>query len=82
MKIPVSPPDQHGLINEIFKESPAKFQKILSLGISPAPNDKYYHWDKVRHLRQPDGLNHKEWWFGIKSARKSIYQGIFTSLRI
>jgi Fic family protein len=33
--------------------------------------DKYVHWDKLRHLSPPDGLTHEEWWFAIKSARRS-----------
>lgn len=32
---------------------------------------EYLHWDKVRHLSPPDGLNHKEWWFLIKFNRRS-----------
>jgi Fic family protein len=31
--------------------------------------DKYIHWDKLRHLDPPEGLNRDEWWLGIKFRR-------------
>ena len=78
MKIPESPPNLQELIQEIFENNPSKkLQQIFASGISAAPNDTYYHWDKLRHLKSPpNDLNHREWWFGIKSARISIYQPI------
>jgi len=75
MQIPLTPPDFQGLINEIIGESRERFSEVLSLGVPPDPNGRYYHWDKLRHLKSaPHNLNHKEWWFAIKSARKSLYQ--------
>lgn len=75
MRIPITPPDFQGLISEIIEESVTRFSEILSLGVSPDPNGRYYHWDKLRHLKSPPhDLNHKEWWFAIKSARKSLFQ--------
>ncbi len=77
MKIPLSPSNYSDLAEEIIKESTEKFKKIISLGIQPDPNDEYYHWDKLRHLPSvPYNLSHKQWWFAIKSARKSLYQKI------
>jgi len=32
------------------------------------------HWDKLRHLSAPEGLSSDEWWFQIKTARRSLYQ--------
>ena len=48
----------------------------MSIKIPPDPEGNYYHWDKLRHLEPPHGLNHKEWWYGIKSARMSLYEFI------
>ncbi len=31
--------------------------------------DRYLHWDKLRHLDPPDGLNNEEWWLGLKASR-------------
>lgn len=76
MHIPISPPEYGELIEEIVKQSSAKrLSDIFSSRISPEPKGKYYHWDKLRHLKDPpNDLNHREWWFGIKSARQSLYQ--------
>ena len=77
MHIPIAPPEYRGLVDEIVADSRAKLVDILSMEIPPDPRGKYYHWDKLRHLKSlPDGLNHREWWLGIKSARKSLYQRI------
>jgi Fic family protein len=75
MQIPITPPDFQGLISEIIEESVERFSEIVSLGMPPDPNGRYYHWDKLRHLKSaPNNLSHKEWWFAIKSARRSLYQ--------
>src|SRR4051812_35387842 len=31
--------------------------------------DRYLHWDKVRHLDPPGGLSSEEWWLGLKISR-------------
>ncbi|MEQ1546747.1 Fic family protein [Methyloglobulus sp.] len=78
MHIPISPPEYSELLEEIVKQSsPKRLIDIFSSRISPEPKGKYYHWDKLRHLSDaPNGLNHREWWFGIKSARQSLYQAL------
>lgn len=43
-------------------------QVIASQGGLPADDD-YLHWDKLRRLTPPDGLNTDEWWLGIKIRR-------------
>ena len=57
--------------------STSRFSEILSAAVPPDPNGRYYHWDKLRHLKSaPSDLTHSEWWFAIKSARKSMYQAL------
>jgi len=34
-----------------------------------SPEDRYLHWDKLRHLSPPEGLSNDEWWLGIKARR-------------
>ena len=76
MHIPLTPPDFGDLIDDLLK-TPDRFTQILQASISPEPRGTYYHWDKLRHLKSPpNDFSHKEWWFGIKSARKSLYQPI------
>ncbi len=37
---------------------------------------KYLHWDKLRHLKPPRGLTHKQWWFALKSARLQAWKNV------
>ncbi len=77
MKIPVSPPGFQSLFDHIIKKAPEKLGEIFSSGIKPDPKGKYYHWDKLRHLKLPSTMsNHEEWWLAIKVARKALYKNI------
>jgi len=74
MHIPLTPPGFDGLLAKHIKSDVENLSKILSLKIPPDPRGKYYHWDKLRHLKSPPGdLSHEEWWLGIKFARRSLY---------
>jgi Fic family protein len=42
---------------------------IRNHGNDPMVRGKYRHWDKLRHLKPPEGLSHKQWWTAIKLAR-------------
>ncbi len=46
------------------------------LDVKAAPNARYYHWDRLFHIKPPDNLSHLEWWLGIKLARKTILNEI------
>ena len=75
MKIPQDPPNYLELSREIVSGGQEKLIEMLSSRIPPEPNGIYYHWDKLRRLRTPpNGLSHREWWFMIKTARRSLYQ--------
>jgi len=77
MKIPATPPDFQSLIDHLIKNSPEKVGEIFSSSIKPDPKGKYYHWDKLRHLKLPPLIsNHEEWWLAIKIARKALYKNI------
>ncbi len=43
--------------------------KALSGMRSGPPEDRYLHWDKLRHLKPPGDLSSKEWWAGLKTRR-------------
>jgi Fic family protein len=34
----------------------------------------YIHWDKLRHLKPPADLSHREWWFRFKVNRQQLYR--------
>ena len=77
MKIPMSPPKVSDLVKKVVDDNPENFGRILTLGVRPDPRGKYYHWDKLRHLKlPPDNLSHEEWWLAIKFARKTLYKTI------
>lgn len=66
---PIPPPPT---FDEAIAASQGRFGEILQAGITPTPRGKYYHWDKLRHLKPPDGLSSEEWWAGVKIARRQL----------
>jgi Fic family protein len=63
----VSPPPSQ---NEIIRELPGDRLVELFEADAPEPAGEYVHWDKLRHLKPPGGLSHREWWFVIKAGRR------------
>jgi Fic family protein len=70
MKIPVSPPPFSELIVAI---KPERFIEVFSRARGAAPDGKYRHWDTLRHIPPPEGINSEEWWLGVKLAREPAY---------
>lgn len=62
-------PEFHDLISEM---DPEQMRRVFSVDIKPDQDGKYLHWDELRYRTPPEGLSHKEWWLGIKSARASM----------
>jgi Fic family protein len=58
---------------DLSQAEPDRLARIISAvgdrRITQAPG--YPHWDKVRHLKPPEGLTTEEWWQAIKVARAS-----------
>jgi Fic family protein len=46
----------------------AAVKALQTLGGGPI-EDRYLHWDKLRHLDPPGGLSSEEWWLGLKGSR-------------
>ena len=69
MQIPKSPPDLANLIATISSDKD-KFASLVRR-FSPLVNGKYLHWNDLLRRTPPEGLNHDEWWLGIKLARIS-----------
>lgn len=66
MQIPKTPPS----LAELWAEAEGEDQLLRLIGRGPlGPNGRYFHWDKLVHLKPPDGLNHREWWLALKIAR-------------
>ena len=68
MKLPVPPPPWLNL----FQCHAGQMQAILRHGIRAEVKGVYEHWDHLRHLTPPHGLNAEQWWLGIKLARQSL----------
>jgi Fic family protein len=57
------PPTTAGLFGLADKE---RLVKALNSPQDPRSSERYLHWDKLRHLEPPRGLNSEEWWWRIK----------------
>jgi len=66
VKIPETPPPFADLMRDV---SPERFAEIAIRARSTPRRAEYLHWDRLRRLRAPDGLTHREWWLTIKVAR-------------
>ncbi|MBP7052566.1 MAG: Fic family protein [Phycisphaerae bacterium] len=69
MKMPRRPPDLNGLLARTA--DPGQIRRILGLGYDLPAADKYLHWDILRHLKEPEGYSHEEWWAALKFRRLS-----------
>lgn len=74
MKIPVSPPKYDDISRAIAEKNVDVFLQLMREASPVDQKGRYLHWDKLRHLQPPESINHDEWWFGIKSARRNLYQ--------
>jgi len=72
MKIPVIPPD----VNQMILNSKDLIFKILNDIKATDSKGRYLHWDKVRHLKPPEGLTNEQWWAGIKIHRKNLSKSL------
>jgi Fic family protein len=78
MKLPISPPCIEVLFEKAYSE---KFIGFLVSNFGPTDEEgRYLHWDKLRHLKPPEGWTSEYYWLALKSARKSLYKKLpFTS---
>ncbi|HXG71647.1 MAG TPA: Fic family protein [Gemmatimonadaceae bacterium] len=79
MKIPVVPPKLHEIANRVSAKGKGvdRYPRLLEASrLGPAPGGYYRHWDTFRHLAPPAGFTAEEAWFGIKTARRSLYQEV------
>jgi hypothetical protein len=74
VKIPESPPPLAELLREI--PSLERLAHLATLARSTGRRREYLHWDKLRRLRPPGGLTHREWWLTIKLARHDTLQDV------
>lgn len=70
---PLPPPPT---FDEAIAAARDRLPEILQAGITPTPRGKYYHWDKLRHLKPPQGLTNEEWWASVKIARRQLRRAL------
>lgn len=68
MKLPVAPPS----FADLVQRNPGQIAKILDGRIGAEVGGHYEHWDHLRHLTPPAGLEAEAWWLGIKFARHAL----------
>lgn len=69
MKVPVTPTPWH----ELLRKSPVgELGTLLGRRIGPEVKGRYEHWDHLRHLEPPAGLDVEQWWVAIKWARDAV----------
>ena len=73
MKLPHSPPNTSDLFTRL---PPDKIGRILDHQSGPLVKDAYLHWDELRHRDPPEGLDHEQWWLGIKWGRQGLLQSL------
>lgn len=66
MSLPVTPPSLHELLTQL---TPARVSELVSLPRQAVGNERYFHWDELRHRPAPVGITHEEWWLITKFAR-------------
>ena len=67
MKIPLSPLPLSVLLDKYG----GALGGLLRRRVGPEVKGRYEHWDHLRHLTPPTGLNHEQWWLAIKLARSA-----------
>lgn len=68
MRIPKTPPEFGMLLREASEKN--RLLAVIQLRGTLAQTE-YLHWDKLRHLKPPEGFSAKEWWLGTKLQRLS-----------
>jgi Fic family protein len=68
MKLPVPPPSWQ----ELSQRHSRQIARLFTLRLGAEVRGKYEHWDHLRHLTPPDGLDVEQWWLGIKFARQAL----------
>lgn len=51
-----------------------RMMAALNAPDDPRVRKEYLHWNKVRHLKPPPDLNHREWWWKIASERRGNFR--------
>lgn len=56
-------------MKELVRKAGPRLSELLGAGLSNLPENKYLHWDALRHKPVPGDLTAEEWWLAIKLSR-------------
>ena len=73
MKIQLKPPPIGQLLSELVGEEPSRLSEVLGSDMDKQLVGKYVHWDELRHLPEPDGFTHPQWWLATKISRRAAH---------
>lgn len=74
MKLPEPPPSLDLLLKQLMEQGDhARITRLLSAPIGPTDSKgRYLPWEKLKHLKPPEGFTPEDYWFAVKSARQKI----------
>lgn len=67
MKLPLKPPDYISIFKKMVVDD--KSEKLFDNKLFNFK--EYYHWDKLKYLKPPNGFSNEEWWAAIKLHRQN-----------
>ena len=71
MKLPRTPKP----LAELFVDHHDRLDKVFGQRVGPTVDGRYLHWDKLRHLTIPVGMQSpEEWWLALKLSRTGLYR--------
>ena len=74
MRIPQTPPSFQKLMAAM--EKPEQMMKLFQAVEGSTHEGRYLHWDELRFRKPPEGLNHENWWLGLRIHRRAAQRTI------
>ena len=75
MQIPESPPEWSKALRSLWTDGD-RYDRACTAVHNAGGDGKYLHWDKLRHLKVPEGLSHEQWWAVLKVGRTASRKAI------
>ena len=70
MKPPLTPKP----LGELLAKHGTSLVDVMGRRLGPTVGGRYEHWDRLFRRDPPAGLDHEQWWLGIKLSRSSQYR--------
>lgn len=74
MRMPQTPPDFEQIMKEAAKNN--RLHLLWNAATDLNATRKYRHWDKVRRLKAPGDLTHREFWAALKFQRLPLFKPV------